>query len=330
MALLKKFNKYFIVFVLLASLPISCLAINYSHKSIKGLSQAYGFLVAQDYSLSRIEKEFPELSLDVALVRKEFNSEFPGAKEVIQNHLKLAMSNNAYKETMQPFQKINSLFSQNITKDIAIDFIKKVARRSKGEIESPVLEYLLLIKYSNNPVGEFIDGYKQHYQTDGAGKSRGIILNLQLPKSWSSQDGERPHIVKKWTSENGSGSEMIMLDIRNIGENITHKEIELLLNSSQIKSLPPPRFSYINSGKITLEGRPGYWIHMTGSRERMGIKLYQSSLIYQIFLHKKTIGINCITAGLESDQAQVDNKARRIAPLCKQVVNSLIINNLYQ
>ena len=43
------------------------LAINFNPTSIKGMAQAYGFVLGQEYSLSRIEKEFPELTADVEL-----------------------------------------------------------------------------------------------------------------------------------------------------------------------------------------------------------------------------------------------------------------------
>ncbi len=51
-------------FVLLAFVFYSstALAMNFNPTSVKGMAQAYGFVHGQEYSLSRITKEFPELT----------------------------------------------------------------------------------------------------------------------------------------------------------------------------------------------------------------------------------------------------------------------------
>lgn len=201
---------------------------------------------------------------------------------------------------------------------------------ARGEIESPVLEYLLAVKYKTNPAREYPDGFRQRFSTDGSGKARGIKLSLRLPRSWLARDGERPHIVKKWTTEGGTGLESLMLDIRDAeGYDPDRREIDRFLRSGEVKQAVPPGGVHIASGAFTLEGRPGYWIDMKLVQERVGVEVYQRMLMYQVFFRGRAIGIMCQTGGPPSTATRVDESLKRFRPLCQQVVNSMVLHQAY-
>lgn len=323
------------LFILLAffAYPSPSFAINFNPTSVKGIAQAYGFVLGQEYSLSRIAKEFPELTGSVELARAQFGSTFPDIKTKLETQLKKAMGEKLFQETATNLRtKLReSLGRQQITRDIAANFLVQVKARSKGEIESPVLEYLLAVKYTVNPVGEFADGFRQRYQTDGTGKSQGIKLNVQLPRSWAAKEGERPHIVRKWQSENGTGLELILLDIRDAqGYNPTKKEMEEFVRSGEVKEAVPEGATYVASGNFTLEMRTGYWIQMvTPQLERAGVKFYQESLMYVFFFREKAVGLLCNAGGPENEKSKVNEAFKRIRPLCQQVLNSVVLPQAY-
>lgn len=322
------------LFVLLALLAHSstAFAINVNPTSVKGIAQAYGFVLGQERSLSRIAKEFPELAGSVELARAQFGSTFPDIKTKLEAQLKQAMGEKLFQGTATNLRtKLReTLGRQQITKDIAANFLVKVKARSKGEIESPVLEYLLAVKYTANPVGEFTDGFRQRYGTDGTGKSQGIKLNLKLPRSWAAKEGERPHIVQKWESENGTGLEVILLDIRDVeGYNPSKKEMEEFVRSGEVRGLTPEGSTYVASGNFTLEMRTGYWIQMAMPQERAGVKFYQDTLLYQLFFRGKAIGLLCIAGGPEDNKPIINETFKRIRPLCQQVLNSVVLPQAY-
>jgi hypothetical protein len=268
----------------------------------------------------------------VELARAQFDSTFPNIKTKLETQLKNAMGEKLFQEmaTNLLTKLRETLGRQQITKEIAANFLEQVKGRSKGVIESPVLEYLLAVKYTANPVGEFADGYRQRYQTDGAGKSQGIKLNLQLPRSWAAKEGERPHIVKKWVSENGSGLEIFLLDIRDgQGRNPTKKEIEEFVRSGEVKETVPEGSTYVASGNFTLEMQTGYWVQMTMPIERAEMKSYQEVLMYQFFFRGKAVGLMCQAGGPESEKPKVNEAFNRIRPLCQQVLNSLVLTQAY-
>jgi hypothetical protein len=332
MSILKQVKQWFLTLLMLITIPVTSFAINFNPTSVKGMTQAYGFILGQEYSLSRIAKKFPELSGNVELARAQFSSTFPGIKMKLETHLKHAMGEKLFQKTAASLRtKLrDTLGRQEITMEIAVNFLEQVKVRAKGEIESPVLEYLLAVKYTANPLGEFADGYRQRYQTDGSGKSQGIKLKLQLPRSWAAKEGERPHIVKKWVSENGTGLEIILLDIRDAqGYNPTKKEIEEFVRSGEVKETVPEAATYVASGTFTIEMRTGYWVQMAMLIERAEMKGYQDVLMYQFFFRGKVVGLMCQAGGPETEKPKVNEAFKRIRPLCQQVLNSLVLLQAY-
>ncbi len=310
----------------------TALAFNLTPTSVKGLTQAYGFIAGQDYSLSQIENEFSELATDIVFVRAQFNLTFPEIKAKLEKQLKLAMGERSFEEFKVglPAKLKDTLGRQKITKEIAVNFLQKVKERSNGEIESPVLEYLLAVEYADNPAGEFADKFRKDFATDGTDKSLGIKLNMQLPRSWQAEIGKRPHIVQKWTSENGTGLEMILLDIRDVqGYNPTKKEMEEFVRSGEVKEIVPEGSKYLASGNFSLEKQHGYWIQMAMPLERAGIKMFHNSLIYQFFFRGKAIGIVCQAGGSENEKSKIDDAFKRIQSLCQRVLNSVVLPQAY-
>ncbi|MCX7192419.1 MAG: hypothetical protein NTY60_02135 [Proteobacteria bacterium] len=329
---LTKSTRWFIVLVALALCPITTFAINFNPASVKGLAQAYGFILGQEYSLSRIETDFPEMATRVALARAQFGATFPDIKTKLETQLQSIMSEKQFQETASTLQtRTQEIFArQPITREIAANFFEQVKDRSKGEIESTVLEYLLAVKYADHPVDEFSDGFRQRYQTDGTGKSQGIKLKLQLPRSWLGKDGERPHIAQKWMSENGTGLNIIMLIIGDTkGNNPTKKEINELVRSGEVKSIAPEGSRFIDAGNFNLEKQTGYWMQVSMPIERAGMKMYQDILIYQLFFRGKGISIQCAAAGQADEITKVDDAFKRMKPLCQQVLNSLVLTQAY-
>lgn len=328
----KRVQLWLLILLTLFAYTPTTFAVNFNPTSVKGISQAYGFVLGQEYSLSRISKEFPELTANVDLARAQFGSTFPDIKTKLETQLKQAMGEKLFQETAASLRtKLReTLGRQPITRDIAANFLEQVKTRSKGEIESPVIEYLLAVKYAANPVGEFTDGFRQRYQTDGAGKSQGIKLTLQLPRSWASKEGERPHIVQKWQSENGTGMEMIAIEIHDAqGYSPTKKEMEEFVRSGEVKDTAPQGSTYIAAGNFNLEMQTGYWMQVAMLGERAGWKFYQDNLMYQLIFRGKAIGVTCAAGGPESEKLKVNEAFKKVRPLCQQVLNSLVLTQAY-
>lgn len=320
-----------LVLLILTCIPDLGFAFNLNQEAVNGISRAHGFILGQEYILSRIDKEYPNLTGQVELTRMHFNSSFPDIESKTEKLLKQAFSNDYQKYSLMIRTKIHETIGrQQLTKESALEFIRLVKARAKGEIEIPILEYLLAINYAYSPVSEFQNGFLKSYWTDGLGKSQGIKLKIKLPRSWADKEGERPHIVQKWGSVNGTGLEFIMLQIYDVqGYNPSMLEIKDMLRSGEVKDSIPNGATYVNSGYFTVENQPGYWIHMTMPTERVGLAVFQEVIMYQIFFRGKLIGIMCQAGGPAEDSERTSKTFKLIQPLCEQVVNSIVLVQKY-
>ncbi len=321
-----------ILLAALCSLP-AWAALNYNNNSITALSKAYGFLLGQEYSLKRIEASYPTLRLQVEAARFTFGSSFAGVKEKLEDELRQAMGEANFRKFRGEMEKkIGQLLGQQaLTVEVAADFLEKVKARAKGDdIEPDVLRYILAVKYAKNPVAEFLDGFRQRFSTDGTGKAQGIKLKLQLPHSWLAQEGERPHIVKKWTNEGGTGLSIVMLVVRDAeGQTPTTREIEQFVKSGEARQTFTDLGKVYDVGTFMVERRTGYWGELSMIQERAGFRMYQRGMLYQLFFRGKAIGVMCMAGANERETQKADVAALLIKPICQQVVNSLVLEQAY-
>lgn len=305
--------------------------ININAQSVKALARAYGFVAAQRFTLDRIASEIPELEFNVARSRADFDARFPGIEGRLKAVLSDLSNGQGLGEVETALDRTKEMLGrQQLSREAAMTFLKEVQSRARGEIESPVLEYLLAVQYEGRPVAEFLAGFRNRYRTDGGGKSLGIVLSLQTPRSWAASEGERPHIVQKWTSEGGTGLDTIMLDIRRLeGPAIAKKQIDDLLQSGEIRSLLPGTATYVSSGSFTVEGLDGYWVQMTASTERAGVAVFVQSILHQLPLDGRIVGLTCASGALPDDPDEARQSFEQLRPLCQQVLNSLVLPQRY-
>ena len=307
--------------------------LNHNPNSLRGISKAYGFVLGQEVSLARIEQNYPAMAMQVELARLRFNAAFPDIKMKLERELIAAMGESKFREIRADLGgRIEPMLrKQQLTPDLAVSFLEEVKGRAKGDsIEPDALRYLLAVRYSGNPAGEFFDGFRQRYSTNSHAKSQGIKLMMQLPKSWLSKEGERPHIVQKWVSEGGTGSSMIILDVRDAeGYNPTRVEVEQFVRSGELKDALPEDGKYLDGGTFSLEKRTGYWIESAIDQERAGIRLHQRGVMYMFFFRGKAIGLTCASLAPQDDSKKADEAFKLNKPLCQQTLNSIVLEQAY-
>ena len=321
---------FFLIITLLAFSSASAIEIN--NRNSRSLGEVYGFVIAQDASLDAILIKYPELARDVLLTGLDFERTFGDVESRLQPMFSsiLGKEETAGLRLQLLAQNAQWLQDNPITKDIALVFLEEVRNRAKGEIHSPVLEYLLALRFSDNPAKELIEGFRQSFKTDGSGKSQGLVLNLQLPRSWKEKEASRPHIVRKWQSEGGTGPGLIMLMVRDTaGETPSRTDIAGWMQPGEIETLVPDGGVLRDHGMVMIEDQPGYFMDFEMLIERAGAVVFQIMRQYAIFYRGKMIAIQCAAGALESQRINVDEEFQGLKPLCQQVVNTLVIPELY-
>jgi len=294
------------------------------NEKVKGYATAYGFVLGQDFSLGKIGEKHPELASAVKLARLRFDAAFPKVKDKLDTKIKKIAGDDIYKQLQgQISSEIEkTLGDEKFTRDQAVTFLSEMEERSKGEIPPPALEYLLAAQYATAPVNEFLDGHRTRFSSKGHKKASGIDVVLQVPKSWEAGESERPHLVQNWTSRNDAVVEGIMLLVENMGA--TDKEIKAFIKSGEFKEATAGG-KRLKSGTFTIENQPGYWVEYSQLQERVGEKFYQHLRLDQFFFRGRAISLLCVVTGAKNEKKLVDDSFSRIQPLCKQVLNSVVL-----
>lgn len=309
-------------------------AYDFNQQSINNLASVYGYIYAQNYSLERITLKYPDLRSDVFLAKTRFNSKFPNIQDKSKE---LLLSFNYQKinpiilDIESNYQK--SFSDSSLTRSEAIKFIDEVNHRAKGNIISPSLENILSVQYDENPVNEIFDGFYQSYSSAGNPKSKGITVNLRLPKSWKRKEPYQPNIVDKWISQNGTdGKNSINLMVKDLelsdqNFNVTRQDIQDMYNNGEIYEIATEAgFRVIDSGShIVLAGQNGFHMTMAGTTQQVDIDLYTIMDMYTIFYNGKLISVQCGSVGLSKDKYKIDKEFSKYKLLCRTVANSLTL-----
>lgn len=311
--------------------------IQFSNALVKDIVHAYGFYLGQDYSLNEISKKYPSMSGLTLIAKKEFSATFKSSIEgmdaLMSKHYKTEWERIKEQLTEQIADFINI---EQITKPQAREFIELVRQRAKGDIESPVIETLLLFKsgYEEHPEREFLDGYKYKYITNGTGKAKGVAFSIEVPKTWVAKEGDRPNIVQKFVSKNGRGLELLLILIKEMplspGETITDKDVAEILKPTDIKDFLPDGAEYVTSGKLTLENLPGFWVHFKMNMSRARNSVCMETIMYTIFYKKKIIQIQGAVTTSFNEQPMDRGGLKKYDKLFDLMANSFVISNMYK
>ncbi len=305
-------------------------ALEHTRGEIKAFGRAYGFYIGQVISLEIIEREFPGLSAQVALSRLMFDTTFGDSLRAIEAELTKTLGANAAQQIASEGRKklLPILEKNKLSQADAQKFIETVKSRTQGEnIEPDVLETLLANKYRANPVAEFTDGWRQRYKTDGSGKSLGLQISMQLPKSWRAKEGERPHIVQKWRSEGGHGGAIIMLMVNDTQEpEPTAADIKAWAKSGE---LVPEGATLISSRTFSTERRTGVLLEYSHEQERVEMEIYSRNTAYTLFVNGRAVQITCGAYALKAEREAANKAHTLLKPMCQQVMNSVVFPQIY-
>jgi len=303
-------------------------AIPITKQTIIDISTTYGYYQGQEYILNAIKKKYPKLSNEVLIAKSKFDLSF---SKSIKN-IDTLMSKHDRWESIKKDIVNNKLDLSNLTYTESVNFIDRVKERAKGNIETPVLETLLILNpsYENNPEKEFYDGFKKKYISDGLKKSKGIEFSLDVPMSWISKEANRPNIVRKFISQNGHGTEMAMVLVYNFpdGKYLSVNDIKSAVNKKDMKEALPPNAILKDYGYIKVETLPSYWQRYSIAMQRFKKTMTTEILAYTIFYGDKLIQIQFHIG--DFDNKNFEKRFKKFEPLFDSIINSFVLTSLYK
>ena len=322
-------------FLLLFTVNIFCQTEpEYKKPKYNRVSEAYGYLKGQNYSLEIIKKKYPELDLSVYRVQKLFNSTFSSCEEKIIDYLKDLYGEEGFKEFEKKFNsELNNIIGKlDYSKEVSIDFLIEVEDRAKGVISSPVLETLLSFKYSDYPQFEYTDGFVNVFKTKGHPKSKGTDWQIKVPKSWKKAEADRPNIIQKFISDYGDGSQNIMISVHELDYSeeisLTKEEINAFFNENEIKNKLPEGAKFISFSKTIIEDNIVGVFEMEKIFERLDVKMKIRMIQYSFIIKNKMYSLEGMVSSKDINK-DLSLDMKKYLPLFKLVANSIVINSNY-
>lgn len=316
------------------------------------LSKTLGFIMGQRFSLNRIKVEYPALSLRVQKADLEFKSTFGIAEKNIEKTLR-GLLKDKYPEYVAAMEKQleSTLMSQQISQDIAAQFLDEVESRAKGKIPSPMLETLLNYQFEERPADELTRGFKTKYRTKGHHKAKGLDLQIEYAKSWSLREGNRPNVIQFFSSNNGRGPAYALIMtgdlVKEAQGELTREEIKALKTLEGSKELASEVFSEsslremangmgmanvrnITTKRVVLDRWPGAMLEFIGDQQRLDLTVTMYNRMYITIYKNYMIFLQCQVAKLPDDtEDALKTKISKFAPLFHLMANSFVIQSQY-
>lgn len=301
----------------------------------KRVSEAYGFLLGQEYVSERIKKEFPEYAVSITKAELKFNSTFGNAKTEMHKYLVATLGDEEFEIYIREARgKMKELLSKQYFSEESVDkFIKDVEERSIGKIYSPVLETLLSMQYTNRPHEEFLSGFTQTFKTKGHPKAKNTDWQIKIPRSWKGTEGERPNIIQKFTSDYGDGDQSIMLMVQELDGYedivITREDLEEFFSYNNMIEIIPEGAKQIAYKKITIDNNIGGALEYEFVRERLDIKV-KIRVIQYLFINKGQLYIIQGMIGSTDINKDFNTDMKKHLPLFSLVANSIVVHSQYR
>lgn len=291
--------------------------------------RAYGYCYGQQKSVDQIKREFPQLRVAIFQAETAFNVTFGKSCKAVGEKFSDAV-----------LQKLNDEVNKYITgapisEAAAREFVSKIESRAKGEMETPVKETLLTFNpdFQETPALEFMRGFTRPFSTAGHAKAKGLTVEIKVPMSWMSREGNRPNIVQFFKAEYGRSDASMLIDIREVplpkGMKVTQRDIDEMFTPSSLKDFVPEGGVVLESKSVVLEGLKGGMLVYDATGGRLDLTITMRTLSYMVFYKNRLISIEFSVGGLIEDRAELIAKFVKNRPLFTMIANSMVIRDAY-
>ncbi len=173
----------------------------------------------------------------------------------------------------------------------------------------PIFFFLSFLIFCINAFGQnspsaFLND-KCSYETDGTGKSMGLKIKLAYPCSWTQANGDRPHVVQKFSYSFGDGSSLIQsLTINKMPATPSKKEIAELFTQAGLKEMVEDLGTFVSGRKVKIDGMDCGEAVVKVKRESPAVTIYIYFIQYYLIYKDKMINISFAAGGKTETEAK--------------------------
>lgn len=310
-----------------------------SEQSIKLHATALGFCVGQEATIADAVARYPDLERALGGARLAFDAATGFVCERIATSLRETLGDAVYDQVIEDMRTRVADALSVPDRAQAEAFISEIRLRAEWQIPSPIREALLAVRYEDNPLGEILDGHGQRFESAGEDKMRGLEVRMTLPGSFLSEPGDRPHIVRRWTSRYGTGGSMLTLQVWDLrDEGVSDAEAREYATEGWRVELEDDPSAFAPEGAEVLLMKPFRLERLEGvmlrlsfpSEERVGIEMSQRQELWMLPVPSgHFLSLTCAVSDLASRAETLDARMASMSDLCRQVANTIVLPQLY-
>ena len=301
--------------------------------ALENTLSAYAFCEGQRLSVASIREQHPSVAARLSLAQARFINQFSPAIEHMQTLFEQSDATAVIEEEMAKAMRLYE--GKTWSEEEANQALGEIESRISGNIPSPILETLLIFhpSYQRCPELEFDHGFKREYLSEGDEKARGLKIAMQVPSSWSSAAGRRPHVLRKFSSLNGQGGSTLTITVTPFPEDGTTEEFDRIepwpyaaVLAEGLGTALDAELELLDAARIRLAGQPGTWMEAKGIVNQNGMLRPIRVLNFSLRYEDNLITILCM-ASPQLPGEDVDDAYARVAPLFMRMLRTFDIYN---
>ena len=198
-----------------------------------------------------------------------------------------------------------------------------------------------LKSFSNHIIALFLMSVAQaqdllKYDSRNEPKAKGVSFSIKYPASWKAEPGERMNIVQRFTSENGLGSEVVTILVKDIplpqNEKIKESDLDELYSPEGLASFVPKGGTAIKYSETKIDGERAGYVYYIAPFEKANMQLITKAETYMIFYKGKLIAFTFSAGRLkrEGEGLKLAQQFERMRPIFQQMAVSIVLNDKWK
>ena len=174
-------------------------------------------------------------------------------------------------------------------------------------------------------LAEFRANQTIQFSARGHAKSRGLDITLRYPRSWVATEGDRPHVVQKFTASDGSAANC-NIGIRDSG--VSAAEARAAVRPEVARTQLPQSAILVSSQATSLDNLPASELITRQSFNRAGVAIEARLIIFFTALQQNFVVLTCGAGGRTA--AEADRMFEAHLPLFRRIALSAVFRDQYR
>lgn len=305
----------------------------YSETELNKMLKTYSFYLGQLKTINEIEKNHTSYKQEAKIAQDLWNVKFRSSIENITSELNRILGEKFKKFKIDVFTELSLVDFSEVSNEDVKHSIHTIKQRAKGDMPSPFIETLLSFTpaYQESPEKEMRDGFTDEYYTSESTKSQGLNIKIKYPKSWKAEDGDRPHVVQKFTHFRGSEFGTALILITKLDESLSKNDITYLLSEEGLRYQIPKNSKVLSTNNnLTIDNIPAGKIAIYHEQQQMQFKLGMISDIYFMYYLDYQITFMCSVGSTIENYNITNNRYLNNKDLFRRMTNNLVILSQYE